>query len=54
MKELDEMISRLRKRGIRVDKVKYPRQILLEKKWINQAKKTMKPNYRDLGGYSFT
>lgn len=32
MRELDEMISRLRNRGIKVEKVKYPKQTLSEKK----------------------
>lgn len=31
MRELDEMISRLRNRGIKVEKVKYPKQTLSEK-----------------------
>ncbi|ADP33807.1 MULTISPECIES: anti-adapter protein SpxO [Bacillus] len=54
MKELDEMISRLRNRGIKVEKVTYPKQTLSEKKWVHQCKQPIKTNYRDFNGYSFT
>lgn len=54
MRELDEMISRLRNRGIKVEKVKYPKQTLSEKKWVHQCKQPLKTNYRDFNGYSFT
>ncbi|AEB25494.1 anti-adapter protein SpxO [Bacillus sp. L381] len=54
MKELDEMISRLRNRGIKVEKVKYPKKTICEKKWVHQCQKPLKTNYRDFNGYSFT
>lgn len=53
MKEIDDMIRRLRSRGIKVDKVKYPKHVLCEKKWMKKPKNTMKPSYRDFNGYSF-
>ncbi|TWK79380.1 hypothetical protein CHCC20335_0157 [Bacillus paralicheniformis] len=53
LKEIDEMISRLRSRGIKVDKVKYPKHVLTQKKWMKKPKKTVKPSYRDFNGYSF-
>ncbi|AJO19909.1 hypothetical protein CHCC20441_2205 [Bacillus licheniformis] len=53
MKEIDDMIRRLRSRGIKVDKVKYPKHVLCEKKWMKKPKNTVKPSYRDFNGYSF-
>ncbi|MDA1476372.1 hypothetical protein PJ311_12825 [Bacillus sp. CLL-7-23] len=53
MKEIDGMISRLRSQGIKVDKVKYPKHLLAEKKWMKHPKKAVKPNYSGFNGYSF-
>lgn len=39
MKEIDDMIRRLRSRGIKVDKVKYPKHVLCEKEMDEKAKK---------------
>ncbi len=38
MKELDEMISRLRNRGIKVEKVKYPKRQFVKRNGFINAK----------------
>ncbi|EKF36370.1 MULTISPECIES: anti-adapter protein SpxO [Bacillus] len=53
MREIDDMIRRLKAKGIQVEKVKMPKETTIEKKWMYQAGKKIKATYRDFTGYSF-
>ena len=44
MREIDDMIRRLRTKGIQVEKVKMPKETTIEKKWMYQAGKRSKPH----------
>ncbi|MBP1081176.1 MULTISPECIES: hypothetical protein [Bacillus] len=54
MKELEQIISRLKSQGIKAEKVSYPKQMVEEKRWIQHSKRHVTKGYRDLNGYSFT